>query len=43
MSASLPGTWTGTDTPGEMRPGKINERENKLAMLFDANAISGLH
>ena len=20
MSASLPGTWTGTDTPGEMRP-----------------------
>lgn len=22
MSASLPGTWTGTDTPGEIRPGK---------------------
>lgn len=22
MSASLPGTWTGTETPGEIRPGK---------------------
>lgn len=25
MSASPPGTWTGTDTPGEIRPGKATE------------------
>lgn len=23
MSGSLPGTWTGTDTPGEMSPAEI--------------------
>lgn len=27
MSASLPGTWTGTDTPGEIRPGKATAEQ----------------
>lgn len=29
MSDSLPGTWTGTDTPGEMSPAETREEKKK--------------
>lgn len=41
MSGSLPGTWTGTDTPGEIRPvacGK-NAEIFRLVILFNLRAI----
>ncbi len=41
MSGSLPGTWTGTDTPGEIRPvayGK-NAEIIRLVILCNLRAI----
>ncbi len=41
MSGSLPGTWTGTDTPGEIRPvacGK-NAEIFRLVILCNLRAI----
>ena len=35
MSASLPGTWTGTETPGEIRPG-----EKRTDVLVNSVALS---
>lgn len=30
MSGSLPGTWTGTDTPGEMSPAETRKRKTSV-------------
>lgn len=34
MSGSLPGTWTGTDTPGEMSPAETERGKASLKEML---------
>lgn len=40
MSGSLPGTWTGTDTPGEMSPIETSNEICQIIIIIKKNKHS---